>query len=542
MQTGISSTRWWRRILAFLVPALALPVAPLRADSDPPDAAGKTFTLHLRSRSETAPGSGRYHTLTRTVPWDAAKTAVIICDMWDDHWCNGAAQRVAELAGRMNAVVQQARAQGAFIIHAPSSTVAFYKDTPQRQRAQKAPFTRTPVPLSTDRRWGTGWCWPDPSREGLLPIDDADMGCACRTKCPLREPWTRQIATLQIHEADAITDDGQETYNLLAARGIDNVILMGVHLNMCVLGRPFAIRQLVQLGKNVVLMRDLTDTMYNPERPPYVHHGTGTDLVVEHIEKYWCPTITSADLLGGKEFRFREDRRLHLAIVSAEDEYRTERTLPEFALRHLGRYFRVSYVFADTRDRHHLPGLDVLRDADVALLSIRRRPLPQAQMEIVRQFVASGKPLVAIRTTSHAFAPRGSEKLPEGISAWPDFDRAILGCHYQGHHSSQAKTQVQIAAGAEQHPILQGVRTSAFQPASSLYRSRPLADGAVPLLLGRTDEAPAQEPVAWIYQRKDGGRVFYTSLGHVGDFQQETFVRLLRNGTLWAAGLTIAKD
>ena len=78
---------------------------------------------------------------------------------------------------------------------------------------------------------------------------------------------------------------------------------------MCVLGRPFAIRQMVKLGKNVALMRDMTDTMYNPERPPGVSHFAGTDLVVEHVEKYWCPSFTSADITGRAPFRFKEDLR-----------------------------------------------------------------------------------------------------------------------------------------------------------------------------------------------------------------------------------------
>jgi putative membrane-bound dehydrogenase-like protein len=76
---------------------------------------------------------------------------------------------------------------------------------------------------------------------------------------------------------------------------------------MCVLGRPFSIRQMVEVGKNVVLMRDMTDTMYNSRMRPFVNHFRGTDLIVEHIEKYWCPSITSADLLGGEPFRFSKD-------------------------------------------------------------------------------------------------------------------------------------------------------------------------------------------------------------------------------------------
>jgi hypothetical protein len=95
----------------------------------------------------------------------------------------------------------------------------------------------------------------------------------------------------------------------LEERKIKNVILCGVHLNMCVLGRPFAIRQQVYLGKNVALMRDFTDTMYNPERPPGVDHFTGTDMVIEHVETYWCPSFVSSDLTGKEPFRFKEDGR-----------------------------------------------------------------------------------------------------------------------------------------------------------------------------------------------------------------------------------------
>ena len=242
--------------------------------------------------------------------WDPKKTALIICDMWDDHWCKSASRRVDEMAGPLNEVVKQARAKGIFIIHAPSSVTDFYKGTPQRKRAQDAPFAKTPKPLTTAQRWGTAWCWTDPKHENVLPIDDSDMGCSCvGAKCEIREAWKSQIGKIGIALEDAITDNGQETWNLLTQRGIENVILCGVHLNMCVLGRPFGIRQQVYWGKNVALMRDFTDTMYNPERPPGVNHFKGNELMIEHVEKHWCPTFTSADLTGRQPFRFREEPR-----------------------------------------------------------------------------------------------------------------------------------------------------------------------------------------------------------------------------------------
>ena len=85
-------------------------------------------------------------------------------------------------------------------------------------------------------------------------------------------------------------------------------MLMGVHTNMCVLGRPFGLRNLARSGKNVVLVRDLTDTMYNSRKWPYVSHFEGTNRIVEHIEKYVAPTITSTDLTGQPAFQFQARR------------------------------------------------------------------------------------------------------------------------------------------------------------------------------------------------------------------------------------------
>ena len=271
--------------------------------------------LHLSLQARSVSSDGKSSVTQKQTVWEPRETALIICDMWDYHWCKSAARRVAEMAGPLNEVVKQARARGVFIIHAPSSVTDFYKDTPQRKRAQNAPFARTPKPLATVQRWGTAWCWTDSKHEGVLPIDDSDMGCSCTgAKCEIREAWKRQISTIELASDDALTDDGQETWNLLTERKIKNVILCGVHLNMCVLGRPFAIRQQVNLGKNVALMRDFTDTMYNPERPPGVDHFSGTDLVIEHVEKYWCPSFTSSDLTGKPPFRFHEDRRQDAAL------------------------------------------------------------------------------------------------------------------------------------------------------------------------------------------------------------------------------------
>src|SRR5206468_959872 len=144
-----------------------------------------------------------------------------------------------------------------------------------------------------------------------------------------KAPWKSEHAGLKIHDTDAISDSGVEVWNLLEERGINKIILLGVHTNMCVLGRPFGLRQMAKNGKNVVLMRDMTDTMYDPSKWPYVNHFTGTRLIVEHIEKFVCPTITSVDFLGGEPFRFSRDRR-NVTMLIGDDEYKTEVSLPAF--------------------------------------------------------------------------------------------------------------------------------------------------------------------------------------------------------------------
>lgn len=291
----------------FLIqPAAVGGVAALGLDSLAGEQAGLQLTLRSRA---AAPGAAPAQAVEKKVTWEPKKTAVIVCDMWDDHWCKSAAARCGELAGPMNDMLKAARAAGVFVIHAPSTCTGFYKDTPQRKRATAAPFAKTPEGLAATERWGTCWNWPDAKREGVLPIDDSDMGCDCKVKCEIRSPWTRQTAAIEIAADDAVTDDGQETWNLLAQHGIGNVILCGVHLNMCVLGRPFAIRQMVRLGKTVALVRDMTDTMYNPDRPPGGTHFDGTDRVVEHVERYWCPSFLSTDLTGKPAFRFKDDPR-----------------------------------------------------------------------------------------------------------------------------------------------------------------------------------------------------------------------------------------
>jgi nicotinamidase-related amidase len=212
------------------------------------------------------------------------RVAIVICDMWDKHWCRGATNRVEALARRMEPVLEQARAKSVLIIHAPSETMPFYADAPGRLLAQRAPAVAPPRSIEPMEE------------ETALPIDDSDGGCDTPGDKE-HKAWMRETPLLEIETGDVISDKGSEIYNVLQQHHINTVLMMGVHANMCILNRTFGIRQLTRWGVRCILVRDLTDAMYNPASRPYVSHSAGTNLVIEHIEKYWAPTVTSDDLL-----------------------------------------------------------------------------------------------------------------------------------------------------------------------------------------------------------------------------------------------------
>lgn len=231
-------------------------------------------------------------------------------------------------------------------------------------------------------------------------------------------------------------------------------------------------------------------------------------------------------------------RAAHLVFMIGEDEYRTWETLPEFAkkdLEPLGH--RITIVHADAAEKNRFPGIvEALRNADLLFLSVRRRTPPVAELDAVRAFLAAGKPLVGIRTASHAFALRPADKLADPkLAVWPEFDAAVLGGHYTGHHGKD-KVAVTFAPGAEKHPILAGIAAGALLGNGGLYKNTPLEKTSSPLLIG-TIPLQTPEPVAWTHrQGPKQGRVFYTSLGHADDFQNPAFRRLLRNAVAWALG------
>jgi len=280
-------------------------------------ARGDDLLLELRSQ-QREPGSDAWEHQTKNAQWQTAKTAVIVCDVWDKHHCLNAVRRLEEFAPRLNDVLKEARRRGAIIIHSPSDCMPAYIDHPARKRAVSVPRDKaTPADVEF-------WCLKIPAEEqAAYPIDQSDGGddddpaehakWAAELTALGRNPglpWKTQSQIIEIDAAhDFISDKGDEVWNILQSQGIENVILTGVHTNMCVLGRPFGLRQMVRNGKNVVLMRDMTDCMYNPKSWPFVDHFTGNDLIISHVERYICPTITSNQILGGIAFHSKFDTR-----------------------------------------------------------------------------------------------------------------------------------------------------------------------------------------------------------------------------------------
>ena len=290
-------------------------------------ASGESLLLQLRSQRSVEGALDRCERLTRQAEWDAAATAIIVCDVWDYHHCLNAVRRLEEFAPRLNKVLQEGRRRGAIVIHAPSDCMPAYESHPARRRALETPRAAA-LPRDIEL-----WRSRIPREEGAVyPIDQSDGGedddpqehaeWAAHLKSLGRNPnmpWQAQSPLIEIDaERDYISDRGDEVWSILQDRKIEHVILTGVHVNMCVLGRPFGLRQLAANGMDVALMRDMTDAMYNPRRWPHVDHFTGTDLVISYIERHVCPTITSDQLLGGEPFRSKFDTRAVRDVAMVE--------------------------------------------------------------------------------------------------------------------------------------------------------------------------------------------------------------------------------
>jgi nicotinamidase-related amidase len=475
------------------------------------------LTLQTRTPATAVDPEGLVH--RRAATWDPKRTAVVICDVWDRHWCEGANVRVAAMVKRMNRLADDCRRRGSLIIHSPSDCMEFYRDHPGRRLAMEAP-PAAQVPEGIDR-----WCRKLPD-EPKLPIDDADGGCDDIPPPKSGRAWKRQHEAIVVKPGDAISDSGVEIWNLLEARGVRQVLVLGVHTNMCVAGRPFGLRNLARAGKEVALVRDLTDSMYNPRSAPYVSHDRGTALVIAHHERHLAPSVTSADVLG-------EPPPPRVLFMVGEDEYRTEKTLPAFAANQLKPAgIEADFVFASEKDPGDFAGIGRLKEADLLVLSVRRRAVRAEQLAFVRKWLDEGRPTVAIRTSSHAFEPRADTPPPAGCDYWFDFDREVLGVDYEGHYANKegsgALTEIKVSPTLAGHPLLAGIPSSGFRSATHLYKIRRPGPAVAIGLTGTVGGTGESHPVAWLHRYR-GGRILATSLGAESDFADPSFTRLLTN-------------
>ncbi|MFN5422709.1 MAG: ThuA domain-containing protein [bacterium] len=496
-------------------------------------------TLAISMEKRKAADSGGGVIISNEIQqWNANETAIVICDMWDQHWCKGATERVADMATHMNNVISIAREKGVLIVHAPSDCLDAYKDHPARKTVEKLK-TKKFKGLIKDGKLST-------EDKAVWPIDDSDNGCDCSPECTHGSPWRKQIETLQIKDNDAISDSGEEIAALFEKRKINNVILMGVHTNICVIGRTFGLRSMIKLGKNVVLMRDMTDIMYDPKQSPYVSHYTGNSLFIEYVEQYVCPTIVSSDFTKEKQFRFKKDDRKVIGFITAENEYRTNEKFPGFAHELLlNKNVQCEYAIGSPLTEgpgiHNIENLQILKDADLMVTCVRRRALEPEKMGLIKEYLNSGKPLLAIRTSSHAFDAKGNVSRSGGgvvasnvpvadqLAQWPEFDKDILGGNYQGHYGHlQEGTDISIVPGMENHPLLKGVAPKGFVSPSWLYINRPLRSENIQVLLSGSIPGEPAQPVLWINNREKG-KVIYTSLGHWDDWKIESFKNLMTN-------------
>lgn len=260
----------------------------------------------------------------------------------------------------------------------------------------------------------------------------------------------------------------------------------------------------------------------------------------------------------------------HIVLVSGDEEYRSEEALPllaEILAKHHG--FETTVLFAinpetgkvDPEYQHNIPGLEHLQEADLMVLFTRFRELPDAQMKYIDQYLQSGKPVVGLRTATHAFM---YEDNPESryakysfrstVKGWEDgFGRQILGETWIDHHGAHAEEGTRgIIDGImkrEQHAILRGVRD--IWTKTDVYGTRRLHGDPEVLVWGMPTEGMRPDsrinwekstmPVAWIkeYTSEQGntGRVFATTMGAAVDLVSEDLRRLIVNGCYWALGM-----
>ncbi|MHC4167015.1 MAG: ThuA domain-containing protein [Planctomycetota bacterium] len=242
----------------------------------------------------------------------------------------------------------------------------------------------------------------------------------------------------------------------------------------------------------------------------------------------------------------------HIVFVTGDDEYRSEITMPFIAqLLARKKQFRCTVLYAvdpktnqpNPKYQKNIEGLEALKTADLAVFYMRFRALPDEQLKLILDYVNSGKPIVGLRTSTHAFRyPRGHKNAKYNDKFGVD----VFGQKWITHHGHKSTTEVSVIPGKTGHPILRGIYGS-FPCSSWLYHVEPLVGDCKPLLKGKAvnsresidlNKYPPIQPVVWTKTYK-GARVFFTTLGHPKDFEEYSVRRLLMNGVYWASGVGV---
>lgn len=238
----------------------------------------------------------------------------------------------------------------------------------------------------------------------------------------------------------------------------------------------------------------------------------------------------------------------HAVFVLGDHEYGGEQTLPLLAAelaRNYGIRTTVLKSYPDQNAEEDIPGLEALDGADLAIFFLRWRRLPESQLSHIDACVKRGTPLIGFRTTSHSF------KYPEGhpLESWNRWAAEAFGAppgwgaDGHGHYGHESSTEVYVVEEARENPVLTGVAEQ-FHVRSWLYHVLPKWPPAdsTRLLMGHAVN-PRKEaednPVAWTWRNKYGGRVFFTTLGHPEDFREESVVRLCVNAVHWCLDLAV---
>lgn len=261
----------------------------------------------------------------------------------------------------------------------------------------------------------------------------------------------------------------------------------------------------------------------------------------------------------------------HIVLVSGDDEYRSEEALPLLGQILSQRYgFECTVLFAVDpatglivpSHQTNIPGLESLEDADLMIIATRFRNLPDEQMAHIDAYVQSGRPIVGMRTATHAFNIPGESTYSHyswrsNAEGWEGgFGRVVLGetwIAHHGHHAREATRGI-IAPGAEESPIVRGIEPGSIWGDTDVYRVRlPLPGDSTPIVLGAVlvdmthdgavIDGPKNDPmmpVAWTktYTMGDNtGRVFTTTMGAATDLAAEGTRRMIVQGAFWALGM-----